>query len=109
MDEFHDDYPQYEIMAHHSEDEGVHIRKTLWRVFFIMLIITIFELIVGFNAKSLHLVSDLGYSTITLKILFIGLTIVKAGFIVMSFMHLGHENKLSKWVILGPYTAFILY
>ncbi len=41
--------------------------------------------------------------------LFITLTIVKAGFIVLSFMHLGDETKAYKWIILGPYTVFILY
>ena len=30
MSEFHDDYPQYEFMAHHSEEAGVGIRRKLW-------------------------------------------------------------------------------
>ena len=32
MSEFHDDYPSYETLAHHSEEEGKPIRKNLWRV-----------------------------------------------------------------------------
>ena len=43
MSEFHDDYPSYETMAHHSEEEGKVTRKALWRVFWYMLAITIFE------------------------------------------------------------------
>jgi len=41
--------------------------------------------------------------------LFIGLTLVKAGYIVLSFMHLGDERKGLKYVILIPYFIFILY
>lgn len=104
MSEFHDDYPSYEHMAHHSEEEGKQKRKTLWRVFWYMLAITIFELIIGSMAPS-H-----GWSgTLGLKFLFIGLTLVKAGFIVMAFMHLGHETTFMKFTILLPYAIFMSY
>jgi cytochrome c oxidase subunit IV len=102
--EFHDDYPQYEIMAHHSEEDGKKLRRKLWNVFWIMLVITIVELIIGFMAPGK------GWSgTFGLKALFISLTIAKAGFIVMSFMHLGHEVKFFKYVILSPYAIFMCY
>ena len=104
MSEFHDDYPSYETLAHHSEEEGKPIRKNLWRVFWYMLAITIFELVVGSMAPSQ------GWSgTLGLKVLFIGLTIVKAGFIVMAFMHLGHELTFMKYAILLPYVIFMSY
>ena len=104
MSEFHVDYPSYETLAHHSEEEGKKIRKTLWRVFWYMLAITIFELVVGSMAPSK------GWSgTLGLKVLFIGLTILKAGFIVMAFMHLGHEKTFMKYAILAPYIIFISY
>ena len=104
MSEFHDDYPSYEHMAHHSEEEGKTKRKALWRVFWYMLFITIVELIIGFMAPSQ------GWSgTLGIKVLFIGLTIVKAGFIVMAFMHLGHEVKFMKFAILLPYVIFMSY
>ena len=45
--EFHDDYPQYEMLAHHSEEEGKLKRRKLWNVFWIMLAVTIVELIIG--------------------------------------------------------------
>lgn len=109
MSEFHDDYPQYELMAHHSEQDGKIKRKKLWRVFWIMLGITIFELIVGLNASQLGLLNDDRTSSIILKFLFIGLTLAKAGFIVLSFMHLGDEKKAMKYTILAPYTVFIVY
>ena len=43
------------------------------------------------------------------KIGFLVLTIVKAAYIVLVFMHLGDERKSFKWVILAPYILFILY
>lgn len=104
MSEFHDDYPAYEFMSQHSEEDGKKARRTLWNVFWIMLAITIFELIIGSMAPS-H-----GWSGTTwLKTLFIGLTIAKAAAIVMWFMHLGHEVKFFKWIVLLPYAVFISY
>ena len=104
MSEFNDDYPSYETLAHHSDEDGKKIRKTLWRVFWYMLAITIFELVIGSMAPGN------GWSgTLWLKCLFIGLTILKAGFIVMAFMHLGHEKTFMKYAILLPYIIFISY
>ena len=104
MSEFHDDYPSYEHMAHHSEEEGKKARRTLWNVFWVMLAITIFELVIGSMAPS-H-----GWSgTLWLKVLFIGLTLAKAAAIVMWFMHLGHEVKFFKYVVLVPYLVFMSY
>ena len=102
--EFHDDYPQYEFMSQHSEEDGKKSRRKLWNVFWIMLGITIVELIVGAMAPGR------GWSgQLWLKVFFIGFTIVKAGYIVMAFMHLGHEVKFFKYAVLLPYTVFILY
>lgn len=104
MSDFHDDYPQYEVMANHGEEEGKKNRRTLWNVFWVMLFITIFELIVGFMAPGR------GWSgTWWLKTLFISLTIAKAAAIVLWFMHLKGEVKFFKWAILAPYTVFMLY
>lgn len=103
MSGFNDPYPSYEHLAHHSEEEGKKKRRKLWNVFWIMLGITIGELIIGFQAEAW------GLNKTVLMYLFITLTVVKAGFIVLSFMHLGDETKAYKWVILGPYTVFILY
>ena len=102
--EFHDDYPSYETMSNHGEEDGKKARKVLWNVFWVMLFITIFELIVGSLAPSK------GWSgTLGLKVLFIGLTVLKAAAIVIWFMHLGHEVKFFKYIILLPYIIFIVY
>ena len=109
MSEFHDDYPQYELMAHHSEEEGKVKRRKLWNVFWVMLAVTIVELIIGFYAKEMHLLEEDRTSTIALKFIFIILTLGKAYFIVFSFMHLGDEKKMFKFSVILPYTIFILY
>lgn len=104
MSEFHDNYPSYETMYNHDEAYGKKARRTLWNVFWIMLAITIFELIIGSMAPG-H-----GWTgTLWLKVLFITLTIAKAAYIVVWFMHLGHEVKFFKYVVLVPYTVFMFY
>jgi cytochrome c oxidase subunit IV len=45
----------------------------------------------------------------TIKLGFIVLTLVKAAYIVLIFMHLGDEKKSLKYVVLLPYALFILY
>jgi hypothetical protein len=107
--EFHDDYPQYEMMAHHSEEEGKLKRRKLWNVFWIMLAVTIVELIIGSFAMKWGLLDDTRHSKVSLKLIFILLTIGKAFFIVFSFMHLGDEKKSFKYSIIGPYCVFIIY
>ena len=44
-----------------------------------------------------------------IKWTFVALTLVKAGYIVMSFMHLGEEKSVMKKTILIPYIIFIVY
>ena len=102
--EFHDNYPEYEMMAHHSEDDGKKKRRKLWNVFFVMLVITIVELIVGFIQDRMGWTGTQG-----VKWFFIFFTLAKAYFIVYAFMHLGDENRLMKWLIIGPYAGFIVY
>jgi cytochrome c oxidase subunit 4 len=100
--EFHDNYPQYELMAHHSEEAGAPIRKQLWRVFWIMLGITMVELTIGFMVTEFP--KPMWYI-----LLFLGFTVLKAYFIVFSFMHLGHEVNALKWVIVAPFSLFVIY
>jgi cytochrome c oxidase subunit IV len=104
MSDFHDNYPSYETMAHHDEATGKKVRRKLWNVFWIMLGITLLELYIGFQQDAWEL-----KGTTTLKFIFIGLTIVKAAYIVLEFMHLGGENKTFRYIVLIPYIAFIIY
>jgi cytochrome c oxidase subunit IV len=93
----------YARAASHSEEHGVVMRKTIWKVTAILTAITILEVGLGIFVKQ-------GTSMWpVVKWSFIILTVFKAAYIVMVFMHLGDEKKSFKWVILAPYILFILY
>lgn len=98
-----DDIIEYSLDAHHSEEKGKLLRKTIWKVTFLLTAITAVEVALGSLIKQS---SD--YWQIT-KWFFIVLTLVKAYYIVMSFMHLGDERKGMRYVILVPYFIFIIY
>ena len=77
----------------------------IWKVFWILLIVTTVEVVLGI-IKPPFLVDTLFLGTKLLNHIFIILTLVKAAYIVMVFMHLGFERKNLQWTILIP--AFIL-
>lgn len=107
MDEFQDGFPDYERLAQHDVAAGVDVRKHLMQVFWLLLVVTLIELFVGFAWSHFHLIQKI--SKTYLIIFFVTFTLVKAGYIVMAFMHLGDENKWMRWMILGPYALFIVY
>ena len=82
----------------------------IWRVFWILLVVTAFEVLLGILKVNEYLPESLVYDKFLglalLTHVFIILTIIKAGYIVMVFMHLGDERKGLKWTILLP--AFVL-
>jgi cytochrome c oxidase subunit IV len=94
----------YSINARHSEEDGVKIRKKLYMVTAILTILTVFEIFMGVYFKR-----NGTFTWETIKLLFIVLTLVKAAYIVLIFMHLGDERKNLKYVVLLPYALFILY
>ena len=103
-----DDIIEYSLDTHHSEEEGKKIRKKIWMVTLILSVITIVEVLVGvYYGKN-----AVGTETMTwqvIKLFYLVLTVVKAAYIVMVFMHLGDESKSLKWMILVPYILFIIY
>jgi cytochrome c oxidase subunit IV len=80
----------------------------IWRVFWILLIVTTVEVVLGI-IKPAVLIDNSLLGTTLLNLIFIVLTIVKAAYIVMEFMHLGHETKGLKWTILLPAIVLIPY
>lgn len=101
-----DDIIEYSPDAHHSEAEGAKIRKKIYFVTFLLSFITILEVAVGiaFGRGSVE-----GMTWSIIKWSYIILTLIKAGYIVMVFMHLGDERKLTRYCVLVPYTLFISY
>lgn len=99
---------EYARSANHDDEHGVAIRKKIWKVTFILTIITVAEVLVGIYASRSTLGGE-SWAWFGIKMFYIVLTIIKAGYIVLVFMHLGDERKNFKWMILGPYILFILY
>ena len=96
---------QYSLDAHHSEEDGKKIRKTIWFVTALLTAITLVEVLMGVFIKR-----TAGETTWELvKWGFIVLTLIKAGYIVLSFMHLGDERKNLRNAVLVPYGIFIIY
>ncbi len=99
-----DDIIEYSLDAHHSEEAGRAIRKKIYFVTILLTLITCVEVGLGIVWKS-WLPNSWGM----VKWTFIVLTLVKATYIVMSFMHLGDERRNIRAIILLPYALFILY
>lgn len=98
-----DDVIEYSLDTHHSEEAGKAIRKKIWQVTALLTIITAVEVVLGAFIKQGTTLWPF------VKWFFIILTLVKAAYIVLVFMHLGDEKKSLKYVILVPYFIFILY
>lgn len=101
-----DDIIEYAPDQIHGEEAGRKIRKNIVKVTLILSVITAVEVLVGvyFGRGT---VSDTTWFII--KWSYILLTLVKAGYIVLSFMHLGDERKSARMVILVPYFLFMGY
>ena len=100
-----DDIVEYSLETHHDEAHGKVIRKKIYFVTVLLTVITIVEVLLGAfikqNADSM--------AWITVKWSFIIMTLIKAGYIVMVFMHLGDEKKSLRNIILIPYFIFMAY
>ncbi|SFD30655.1 Cytochrome C oxidase subunit IV [Chitinophaga sp. CF118] len=78
--------------------------KGIWKTFWILLAITIFEVGLAF----LHLETGIP-PKLLLNSVFIGLTLLKAFFIVAEFMHLRNEIRNLIMTILVPLLLFIWF
>lgn len=90
--------------------EGAHVSNTkkIWKVFAILSIITLVEVVLGIlKPESLHHVHIFGLSL--LNYIFIILTIVKAYYIMWSFMHLEGEKAAFRWSVVGVLIFLCVY
>ena len=84
----------------HDAEERAHSglnTKVIWKVFWILLLVTIFEVSISFT----------GISKDILLYTFIALTIVKAYYIVGYFMHMKFEETPLQYSILLPFVLII--
>jgi cytochrome c oxidase subunit IV len=104
-----DDIIEYSLDAHHSEEAGKAIRKKIYFVTILLTVVTCIEVVVGAYWKEWFPVESHAAAWEWVKLGFIALTLVKAGYIVATFMHLGDERRNIRMIILGPYALFALY
>jgi len=98
-----DDLIEYSLHAHHSEEQGKAIRSKIWKVTALLTAVTVVEVFLGAMIKQ----SSGAWPFV--KWSFIIMTLLKAGYIVLVFMHLGDEKKALRAVVLVPYILFMLY
>lgn len=79
----------------------------IWKVFWILLIVTAVEVALGIIKPPFMM--EVYFGTKLINHIFIILTLIKAAYIVMEFMHLGQEKKGLKLVILLPALILIPY
>ena len=87
--------------------EGNSTRK-IWIVFWILFVLTTIEVFLGIF-KPDFLTDNLIIGVSLLNHTFIFLTLLKAYYIVMTFMHLGDEKKSLKLSIITPMFVLIPY
>ena len=80
----------------------------IWKVFWILLIVTAAEVVLGIIKPSFFIEFNI-LGTSLLNVTFLVMTIFKAAYIVMVFMHLGFEVKSFKLTILIPPIILIAY
>ena len=94
-----------EVTFHHEPaSDSV---KRIWRVFWILLIITVIELGIGVTMYLLNLPD--GFRRLALKGTVTILSLAKAYFIVSVFMHLGNEIRNMIMTIVVPLMLFIWF
>lgn len=97
----HDIHKSYTTGDIHNQVVDEHYdpnsHKVIWRTFWILLVVTVFEVGISFT----------GINKDVLQWTFVILTVVKAGFIVGYFMHLFHERKNFMYTILIPFILIV--
>ena len=93
-----------EVTFHHEPAQGT---KRIWKTFWILLIITVIELALGF---SMYLFEDLpSFLVLFLKGVIVILSLAKAFYIVGVFMHLGDEIRNMIMTIVVPLMLFVWF
>jgi len=93
------------VMQHHSDISSPESKKQvkrIWNIFWLLLVVTVVEVLLGMYASH-----SLPKSVIVT--FFLVLTLLKAAYIVKVFMHLGDEFKGFIITVLIPLVLFIWF
>lgn len=94
-----------EITFHPDHSGGT---KRIWKIFWVLSILTIIELALGYFLYLKH--GQLGYATVlSTKCVIALLTLAKAYYIVSVFMHLGDEVRNLIMTIVVPLILFVWF
>jgi cytochrome c oxidase subunit IV len=98
----------YEYSKPHSRtpEQAKAVKKKILLVTLLLSAITIVEILVGVYYSKSHV--SAGTWTM-IKLFYIVLTLVKAGYIVLVFMHLGDERKNLRTTVLLPMILVIYF
>jgi cytochrome c oxidase subunit IV len=92
-----------------TPEQSRAVRKKIIFVTVLLSVITVFEVLVGvFYGKGAFTTPEDAWKWQGIKIMYIVLTLIKAGYIVLVFMHLGDEKKNLRMTILLP-MLFVVY
>jgi cytochrome c oxidase subunit IV len=104
MQETHGHTSHAQADTAHTEEHGFDT-KAIWRTFWILLVITCIELVVG-----MFVAPQFPHTTkVWFNILYIIFTAAKAFYIIAEFMHLKHEIKNMIMTIAVPALLFIWF
>jgi cytochrome c oxidase subunit 4 len=98
----------YEYSKPHARtpEQGKAVKKKILLVTLLLSVITVVEILVGVYYSKSHV--SAGTWTM-IKLFYIVLTLVKAGYIVLVFMHLGDERKNLRTTVLLPMILVIYF
>jgi len=102
MDNFE---PQAHAHAAHADDKHSFDTKAIWRTFWVLLVITCMELIVGMFIAPHYS----HHVKVWFNLLYIIFTAAKAFYIIAEFMHLKHEIKNLIMTIAIPALLFVWF
>lgn len=103
------------MSAHTSASDSINLHveqsggtKRIWKIFWVLSILTLFELGLGYFLYAQH--HGLSYTVVlTTKIVIVVLTLLKAYYIVSVFMHLGDEVRNLIMTIVVPLVLFVWF
>jgi len=92
-----------EVTFHHAASDST---KRIWRTFWVLLGLTVIELLLGLSMYAFNLP---GWLHLFMKGVIVILTLAKAYYIVSIFMHLGDEIRNLIMTIVVPLMLFIWF
>ena len=98
-----------EVTFHHDMPGRENVKR-IWKTFWVLLIITVIELAMGFSIYFIHKNPDYSHGLVLgIKGAIAILSLAKAFYIVSIFMHLGDEIRNMIMTIIVPLMLFVWF